>query len=29
LPAAAFDAFLKSETARMADVVKAAGIKAQ
>jgi tripartite-type tricarboxylate transporter receptor subunit TctC len=26
---AAFDAFLRSETARMADVVKAAGIKAQ
>ena len=29
MSAAAFDAFLKSETARMADVVKAAGIKAQ
>ena len=26
---AAFDAFLRSETARMADVVKGAGIKAQ
>ena len=29
MSAAAFDAFLKSETARMADVVKADGIKAQ
>ena len=29
MSAAAFDAFLKSETARMAEVVKAAGIKAQ
>ena len=29
MSAAAFDAFLKSETARMADVVRAAGIKAQ
>ena len=26
---AAFDAFIRSETARMADVVKAAGVKAQ